>query len=161
MLNNARHMSNPHLAERVCAMASIIENESLFRIDRVHKIRAKTDGKPNDAYEVSRRRGTHNVCRFQRHGTQEPKIIGRRHEDITISAHSGPLHGWMRMIVRQTGAKDLLLRRRGAQFSFKLTHERQVDMFLINDHPIQLDNGDFSWDGVETPLDHGIFQKFD
>ena len=60
------------------------------------------------------------------------------------------------MIVRQTGAEDLLFRRRGTQFSFKLTRERQIDMFLINDHAIQFDDGDFSWNGIETVLDHGI-----
>src|SRR3989442_9002543 len=65
------------------------------------------------------------------------------------------------MIVWETGTKDLLFRRRGTQFSFKLTYESQIDMFLIHDYPIQFDDGDLSWDGVETLLDHRILQKFD
>ena len=60
-------MRDSHLAECVCPMASIVENESVFGIDRVHKIRAKTDGKPNHAYEVWR--GGYYVGGVQRPGT--------------------------------------------------------------------------------------------
>ena len=65
------------------------------------------------------------------------------------------------MVKREAKPENLLGRGAGPQLILQALDLFEVNDLLVNDQPIQFDHGDFSWHGVETLLDHGIFEKFD
>ena len=122
MLNDTRYMRDAHFAERIRAMTSVVQDKALFRVDRIHEVRAEADGESDDTHKVAWRWDL-DVLRFHRHGAQKAKVVRGRHEDVAVTPHTRPFDGRLRMIERQASPKDLLLGWHWTQLSFKLTDE--------------------------------------
>src|SRR5467141_3165153 len=90
MLDDARHVRNPHVAKRIRSMASIVKDQSLFRIDGIQEVAAKSDGKPDYSCDVARGRVVLDVLRLQWHGAEKTHIVRGRHEDEGVSVRARP-----------------------------------------------------------------------
>ena len=67
MLHDARHPGDAQLAKGARAMAAVVQDQSILGIDGIEKVAAESDGKADDADEVSRRRIISQVFVFERH----------------------------------------------------------------------------------------------
>ena len=88
MLDDARNVSHAHFAKRVRAVAAIVEDQPVFDVDGVQEIGPETDGKSDDSREVSRRRVIRDVVALQFHGSEEPHVVRRRHENELVPMHA-------------------------------------------------------------------------
>src|SRR2546426_10687119 len=111
MLDDARHLSQPHFAQRIRAMASVVEDESLLGVEGVHEIGAEADGNPDDAHEITRPRVVLDVVGWYRYGPEKTQIVRRRHKDELVSIHAGPFHRRLRGVVREGWRGDFFFAR--------------------------------------------------
>src|SRR6266446_3597336 len=88
MLDDARNAGHSHFAERIRAVAAIVEDEPLFGTDSVEKVGTKSDGNADNSYKVSRRRIVPDVVGLQFQGAEETHVVRRRHEDELVSVHT-------------------------------------------------------------------------
>ena len=77
MLNNARYMRDSHLAERVCPVASVVEDQPVLGIDRVEEIGAEADGDPDDTDQGARWRIVLDVLGLHPHGAEKAQVVRR------------------------------------------------------------------------------------
>ena len=111
MLDDARNTSHSHFAKRIRAVAAVVEDQAVFRVDGVHEIGTEPDGKSDDSREVSRRRVILDVVGLQFHGSEETHVVGRRHKDELVPMHARPFHGRLRVVVQETGPENLFFAR--------------------------------------------------
>src|SRR5437899_3330189 len=150
MLDNAGQVSEPHPAKRISTVASVIEDQPVLGVDGIHEIRAETDSEPDNAYQVARGRVVLDLVGLHGHRAEETQIVRWGHEDEGVVVDTGPFHGRLGMIVRETGPEECICARRRPQFIFKVTDEGQVDVFLVYYQTVQLDPRHLSGYRVES-----------
>ena len=75
MLDDARHAGNPQVAERIGAVASVVEDEPLLRVNGVQEVAAESHRKPDYASEVARGRVVLNIFSFHLHGAEKAHVV--------------------------------------------------------------------------------------
>src|SRR5467141_3833957 len=104
MLDDARNVSDAQVAQRVSAMASIVENEAAFGKNGVKEVRAEADRQADNADSAAGRGIVGNIIGMEGKGLQETQVVRRRHEDKRVTVHPRPLHRRVRMVKGQASA---------------------------------------------------------
>src|SRR5437867_2417314 len=125
-------MGESHLPQRIGAMTPVVEDESILGTNDIEEIGPEPDGDPDDTHQAAGRYAVFDVFGLRRHGPEEPKIVGGRHEHETVATHLGPLDRRMLMLVREAGAENVLVTRGRAELLLELSYEAQVNVLLIH-----------------------------
>src|SRR5207245_939423 len=110
------------------AMTAVVEDQPVFRVDRVQEIGAESDRETDDAGQGSRRRIIRDVAGLQGHGSEKTQVVRRRYEHINILVSARPFDRRPGMIERQADAEYFLLRRRRSEFLFQSADIGQIDV---------------------------------
>src|SRR6185295_13849321 len=111
MLDDAGHVGDAQIAQRVSAMAAIVEDKTIIGADDAEEIRAETHRQAHGAYHPTGCRVTRDVAGLQRHCTEEPQIIRGRSEYVSVPVDARPLDGRWPLVKRQTQPKNLVFTR--------------------------------------------------
>src|SRR6266480_6572720 len=75
MLDDARNVSDSYFAKRIRAVAAVIEDQAVFRVDGVQEIGTEPNGKSDDSREVSRWRVIRDVAGLQFHSSEKAHVV--------------------------------------------------------------------------------------
>src|SRR5256884_7334827 len=119
ILDDARDMGDAQVAKVIGAMAAIIEDQPVLRVDGVQEVGAKPDRDPDDAHERSGRRVVFDMVCLEAHGAEKAQIVGGRHEHVGVAVSARPFDGRLRMFGRQAGSENFLHSWRRTEFLFQ------------------------------------------
>src|SRR5262245_24697570 len=159
LLDHARHVRDAGLAQRVRAVAAVVQDQPARGVERIQEVAAEADREPDHADERAARCRTEELLRLDRRRAEEAQVVRLGDEHELPATRARPGRGWLRRFRGQADAEHVrLLELRGETLA-QPAHVGEVDVPLVDHELVERHERDVGRQRVEAAADERVAEE--